>query len=90
MRSGNFNDKKKTCPRTGPELTKSFSLFCFVINRFDPKTTKFQLLTKAPLDFAMTKINDRVAESAEQDQTARMYSLILLYNPRKIWSLSTE
>ena len=32
----------------------------------------------------LTEINDISAESAEQDQTARMCSLILLYTLRKI------
>ena len=32
----------------------------------------------------LTGINDRVAESAEQDQTARVCGLILLYTLREI------
>ena len=32
----------------------------------------------------MTETNDRAAESAEQDQTARISMLILLYTLRKI------
>ena len=40
----------------------------------------------------LTKVNDRVAESGEQDQTARMYSLILLYTLPKInrWLQTAE
>ena len=37
---------------------------------------------------SLAEINDRAAESAEQDQTARTCSLILLYTLRKIHSLS--
>ena len=33
---------------------------------------------------SLTEINDRAAESAEQDQTARTCRLILLYTLRKI------
>ena len=35
-------------------------------------------------EFSMTEFNDRATESAEQDQTARMCSLILHYTIRKI------
>ena len=35
-------------------------------------------------DFALTEININVAESAKQEQTARMCSLILLYTLRKV------
>ena len=40
------------------------------------------------MGLSLTKTNDRTAESPEQDQTARMCSLILLYTLRKInlWS----
>ena len=33
---------------------------------------------------SLTDVNDRTADSVEQDQTARMCSLILLYTLRKI------
>ena len=33
---------------------------------------------------SLTKLTDRGAERAEQDQTARMYRLILIYTVRKI------
>ena len=36
----------------------------------------------------LTKVNDRTAESVEQDQTARMCRLILLYALRKMNSCS--
>ena len=40
-----------------------------------------------PLDAVpLTEINDRTAKCAEQDQTACMYTLILLYTFRKIGS----
>ena len=37
--------------------------------------------------FLLTEISDRLAESADQDQTARSCSLILLYTLRKITDL---
>ena len=43
----------------------------------------FQLLNEIERGLS-TEINDTTAESAEQDQTARMYRLILLYTLRKI------
>ena len=39
------------------------------------------------LDVSLTEINDRTVESAEQDQTARMCRLILLYTLRKYKSM---
>ena len=38
----------------------------------------------APGGVPLTEINNRIDENAEQDQTARMYMLILLYTVRKI------
>ena len=44
------------------------------------------------MEVSMTESNGKMAESAEQDQTARMYMLILLYTLRQInpWSRTSE
>ena len=58
---------------------------CQAVNQPVFSTVIFYRFLTVPIlsEVPLTEINERAAESAEQDQTARMCRLILLYTLRK-------